>query len=383
MPITLRRLCKNAESSYNMKLIAGRGGLDCTVRWVHMVEDSGIPDLLHGSELIFTTGIGYSGNDWLEPFVKELKEHNAAGIAVNLGPHIDSIPPKVIVYCEEHNFPLFTLPWEIHLIDITYEFCRRIIASEEQETSIADAMRGLIFDREKRAENIEALGRQGFDENAGYTIIAVSSAGDKSVAFALKGDAHIWKILRRSKYRTAAFYQGDCVIIVRQNTVDEELKRMIVELNALEAAGESNFLVGISEKQEGLGTLPDCYKQCISALSAGKITGQRVTLYSNIGIYKLIFGVEDRSVLRDYADKTLGALIKIDDSTDSDYVSTLRIYLEKNGSVLQTAELLGIHRNTVNYKLKSIREILGISLDNEDRMNLLLAFHVLDVLNLK
>lgn len=380
MPITLRRLCKNAESSYNMKLVAGRGGLDSTVRWVHMVEDSSIPDLLHGSELIFTTGIGYSGSDWLQPFVQELKEHDAAGLVVNLGPHIDSIPPKVIVYCEEQDFPLFTLPWEIHLIDITYEFCRRIIANEEQETSIIDAMRGLIFDREKHAEYIEALGRQGFDENAGYTLIAVSSVSDKSVSLALKGGAHIWKILRRSKYHTATFYHGDCVIIVRQNTVDNELKRMIAELNALE---ESNFLVGISEKQENLGSLPDCCKQCISALSVGKITGQRVTLYNDIGIYKLIFGVEDRSVLRDYVDKMLGALIKIDDSTDSDHISTLKTYLESNGSVLQTAEQMGVHRNTVNYKLKSIREILGVSLNDEDRMNLLLAFHVLDVLNLK
>lgn len=379
MPITLRRLCKNAESSYNMKLVAGRGGLDCAVRWVHMVEDSGVPDLLHGSELIFTTGIGYSGSDWLQPFVQELKEHDAAGLVVNLGPHIDSIPPKVVVYCEEQDFPLFTLPWEIHLIDITYEFCRRIIANEEQETSLANAFRGMIFDGEKR-EYIETLKQSGFDENSDYTLIAVSSESGIKTSSALKNSSALRKILRRSKYHAAAFYQGGCAITVRQSTADEELKRMIAELNALD---ESDFLVGISEKLEGFGSLSDCYRQCISALSAGKISGRRVTLYSDIGIYKLIFGVEDRSVLRDYADKMLGALIQLDDTTDSDHVLTLKTYLESNGSVLQTAERLGVHRNTVNYKLRSIREILGISLNDEDRMNLLLAFHVLDVLNLK
>lgn len=44
MAITLKRLCKNAESSYNMILAAGRNGLESVVRWVHMVEDSGVPD---------------------------------------------------------------------------------------------------------------------------------------------------------------------------------------------------------------------------------------------------------------------------------------------------------------------------------------------------
>lgn len=379
MSITLKRLCKNAESGYNMKLAAGRNGLDKTVRWVHMVEDSGVPDLLHGGELIFTTGIGYSGSDWLLPFIKELKEHDAAGLVVNLGPHIDSIPPKALVFCEEQDFPLFTLPWEVHIIDITYEFCRRIIDNEEQETTLVNALRGIIFDGERIGEYIELLERQGFDENADYTLIAVEIGGGKS-SYTSKSSSGLWKILRRSNRHTAAFFQGDCAITVRQNTTDDELKRMLAELNAVD---DHDFRVGISNKLEGLRALPRCYRQCVSALSAGRLMQRRVSLYDDIGIYKLLFGVDDRSVLKDYADKTLGALVKFDNSNDSDYVPTLKVYLECSGSVLRTAERLGVHRNTVNYKLKGVRDILGITLDEEDRMNLLMAFHVLEVFNLK
>lgn len=381
MAITLKRLCKNAEKSYNMKLAAGRDGMDSAVRWVHMVEDSGVPDLLRGGELIFTTGIGYSGSEWLLPFVRELKEHEAAGLVVNLGPHIDNIPPQVLVYCEEQDFPLFTLPWEEHIIDITYEFCRRIIDNEEQETSLVNALRGLILGGGKREEYIEVLEQQGFDENADYTLIAVYSESGRKTSAALKNNAALWKILRRSKYHTTAFFQGDCVITVRQNTSEDELKRMLAELN--NADGALDFRIGISEKQEGLGALASCYKQCVAALSAGKINGRRVAFYDDIGIYKLIFGVEDRGVLKDYVDKTLGELIKFDSSNASDHIPTLKAYLEHSGSVRQTAEKLGVHRNTVNYKLRAIREILGIELNEEDRMNLLMAFHVLETLDLK
>lgn len=380
MAITLKRLCKNAENSYNMKLAAGRNGLDSAVRWVHMVEDSGVPGLLHGGELIFTTGIGLTGNDKLLPFVKELKEHDAAGLVVNLGPYIDSIPPKVLVYCEEQDFPLFTLPWEIHIIDITYEFCRRIIDNEEQETSLVNALRGLIFGGERRGEYIEVLEQQGFEENSDYTLIAVDVGEGRTTASAMKNNAGLWKILRRSKRHTAAFYQSGCAVIVRQNTTAEERQGIIGELNAMD---EPAFHMGISEKLEGLNALSECYRQCVAALSASKITHRRVSFYDDIGIYKLIYGVSDRGVLKDYADKTLGALIKFDSLNDSDYVPTLKVYLESSGSVLQTAEKLGVHRNTVNYKLKCVREILGVALNEEDRMNLLLAFHVLEVLNLK
>lgn len=379
MAITLRKLCKNAESSYNMKLAAGRNGLDSAVRWVHMVEDSGVPGLLHGGELIFTTGIGLSGNDLLLPFVKELKEHDAAGLVVNLGPYIESIPPKVLVYCEEQDFPLFTLPWEIHIIDITYEFCRRIIDNEEQETSLVNALRGLIFGGDRRSEYIEVLEQQGFDTNSDYTLIAVEISGRKTTA-AAKSNSNLWRILRRSKRHTAAFFQGNCAIAVRQNTTEEELKRMLTELSTVD---EPDFRMGISDKREGFNALSECYRQCVSALSASKIMDKHVLFYDDIGIYKLIYGVENRNVLRDYVDKMLGKLIKFDNSNDSDYVPTLKVYLECSGSVLQTAEKLGVHRNTVNYKLKGAREILGIALDEEDRMNLLMAFHVLEVLNLK
>ena len=40
MPLMLSQLFKNAEKLYNIKLIAGKNGMENTVRWVHMVEDA-------------------------------------------------------------------------------------------------------------------------------------------------------------------------------------------------------------------------------------------------------------------------------------------------------------------------------------------------------
>ena len=52
MAISLSQLCEDAEKSYSMRLVAGSGGMENTVRWVHIVEDSEVPDFLHGNELI-------------------------------------------------------------------------------------------------------------------------------------------------------------------------------------------------------------------------------------------------------------------------------------------------------------------------------------------
>lgn len=380
MAITLAQLCRNAEKNYNMKLIAGRGGMDNTVRWVHMVEDSEVPDFLHGNELVFTTGIGHLGNDWLEQFVKSLKEHKAVGLVVNLGPHIGAIPPRVISYCEENDFPLFTLPWQVRIIDITYNFCRKIIDNEEAETTLAGAFRNLIFSPDKRENYAAALERMNFTENASYVVLAMSVGEDKSAAVQLLRNNRfgLWRLLKRSKSPVALFFQDDKLISVRQNADRDEISRLIKALS--EISPELKLNIGISERGDGYLGVPNCYKEAVSALEAAKIKGCQAMPYRNIGVYKLLFGVENKAILRSYIDDTLGNLIKYDSLNATDYENTLRVYLECNGSVQMTAERLNVHRNTVNYKMKVIREILGIEMNDEDKMNILLAFRAQEIL---
>lgn len=354
--------------------------MDNTVRWVHMVEDSEVPDFLHGNELVFTTGIGHLGNDWLEQFVKSLKEHKAVGLVVNLGPHIIEIPPRVISYCEENDFPLFTLPWQVRIIDITYNFCRKIIDNEEAETTLAGAFRNLIFSPDKRENYAAALERMGFSENASYVVLAMSVGEDKSDAVQLLRNNRfgLWRLLKRSKSTTALFFQDDKLISVRQNADRDEISRLIKALSEL--TPELKLNVGISERGEGYLGVPNCYKEAVSALEAAKIKGCQAMPYRNIGVYKLLFGVENKAILRSYIDDTLGNLIKYDSLNSTDYENTLQVYLECNGSVQVTAERLNVHRNTVNYKMKVIREILGIEMNDEDRMNILLAFRAQEIL---
>ena len=112
MAVTLDKLYISIEEKYNMKLVAGKDGLKNVIRWVHMVEDSEVPNFLHGNELIFTTGIGRLDTaDKILEFVQGLQKHNAAGLVMNLGPYIKKVPTVVVDYCERNGFPLFTLPW--------------------------------------------------------------------------------------------------------------------------------------------------------------------------------------------------------------------------------------------------------------------------------
>jgi len=107
MAITLSQLCANTEKKYSMKLIAGHAGMGNT-----------------------------------------------------------SVPSQAIVFCEQNGFPLFTIPWKTRIIDISYEFCRRIIANEKRESTIADAFRGIIRNPATADDYSSMLNRAGFYDDS-------------------------------------------------------------------------------------------------------------------------------------------------------------------------------------------------------------------------
>ena len=381
MSILLSRLCANTEKTYNMKLVAGQNGLENPVRWVHMVEDVDAAGFIHGNELVFTTGIRQQGLEWIFGFVVSLRESGAAGLVLNIGPYITSVPPQVIVYCEKNNFPLFTMPWEEHIIDVTYDFCHRIVRNEELETGVATAFRNLIFSPENREGYQSTMLRSGFHNESSYTAAAISIASETETRA-----AELWKkyqfdfgrILRRSRYSVCIFLQENSLIVIRQNSPPEEMRELILSLEKLLSAGEK-IHAGISRSAEGWLSVPALYNEAVSALTVARQRGKTAEEYSNIGVYKILFGVKDRAVLNDYVKTALGPLIEWDARSGTDYTETLRRYLENEGSVQATAAAMNVHRNTINYKMKMIRDILGNDLKDSDRMNCLLAFCIMNM----
>ena len=85
--------------------------------------------------------------------------------------------------------------------------------------------------------------------------------------------------------------------------------------------------------------------------------------------------IDDRDIIEEYYDKTIHPLLEYDKNNDTDLTIVLRSYLNHNGSVKETADELYVHRNTINYKLTRISEILHMDLSKLDiRLQLSVGF---------
>lgn len=386
MAATLRALCKYSKENYAMNLICGEQNLNNLVGWVHMLEDPATAAFLHGQELIFTTGIGHENTDWLLDFAKGLVRYGASGWVINLGPYIESLPKGLVAYCREVKFPLFTIPWSTRIVDITNDFCRKIIKAEETEVSIVSAFKNAIFFPESLEESRAILNRKEFDTEGIYTVAALQlqvptqeqySGFDKSVRL------HLTKALI-GHHENFAIFRHDRFLIVLLQSFPESMIRSALQktmtICEVEAKG-FEIIAGVSQGAVGIDSLPGSYRRALSVLKIAKKQKEKLLCYEDIGIYQLLIEIENTRVLSTFYEENLRALDDFDEKNGTDYLDTLRRYLEQNGSVQAVAKDMFVHRNTINYKLKKIKEILNCELDYQDGVRLLLALKARELLS--
>ena len=386
MAIRLEKLFKQAAHPYEMKLIAGKGGIGNIINWVHMIEDDQVAEFLRGNELIITTGIAHNTEAWLNGFAHRLFHNQTSGLILNIGPYINTVPQDVIDFCNHSNFPLFTIPWHIRLVDVTRDFCRRIIKSEQTEIGLSSAFKNAIFFPEDVSQYQAQLERHGFNASSYFCAVVLSiNSYDESRR---KEDIaavrfRIENVVNRFGDKYNIFSQDNRLNLVLAKFSDKDIAACMNSVIEYYQSCRLGYKlhIGIGQNVEGLSNLARSYKQASSALHMAVKSDQARVYYQQLGIYKILLSTEDSTVLSEVYNDVLGKLADYDVAKNTDYMSTLKVYLENDASVQAVAKLSFVHRNTINYKLNKIKEITGYDIAREeDRLKIMLAFMIKDIL---
>ena len=135
---------------------------------------------------------------------------------------------------------------------------------------------------------------------------------------------------------------------------------------------------GIGRPAESLSALSEAYQQAQRALVVGQEIhgGHAVTHFDQLGVFRLLSLIPDSNELRSYVDEVLGPLADSADVDSSDLRETLRVLLETNLNVAESARRLHFHYNTMRYRIGKLERLLGpFTTDPTLRLNLLLALH--------
>ncbi|WP_075721420.1 PucR family transcriptional regulator [Roseburia sp. 499] len=390
MAVELSRLMKKV-SHMDITLLAGEQGLSNMVSWVHMIETKEASSFLEGGEIAFTTGIGLNNGLSILDLVENIWENNASGIVLNIGPFLERIPQEIIDFGNSHDFPIFSVPWKIHIAEIMRIFSSMITKSEQANLEIAAAFKNAIFFPKQEELFVVPLSQHGFHINWNYytCVIRIIDSAQNTISqkrlenICLDVDNH----LQHRKYKKfAIFYNENQLIAITGNYSEEMMNSFTNDMHEyLSRYLQKNeqFFISIGKCTKSIRCLYKSYHQALSIQNfmENKKDSSNMLAYSNMGIYKLLMGVEDNEILEEYYEKTIQPLIEYDQKNNSDLANVLWTYLRNDGSVKETADELFVHRNTINYKLNRVAEILDMNLSSLDtRLQLTLGFMLQDML---
>jgi DNA-binding PucR family transcriptional regulator len=102
-----------------------------------------------------------------------------------------------------------------------------------------------------------------------------------------------------------------------------------------------------------------------------------VLCFESLGVYRMLSSVTDPAGIEGFMNEQLGPLIEYDRHHNSSLLLTLARYFDSGCNYDEAADALSVHRNTLKYRLKRIRELLGRDpQDGSARLDLHLATKV-------
>jgi DNA-binding PucR family transcriptional regulator len=377
MSIILSDLFHATQKTYQLQLLAGATGLNTPIDWVQFTEDSATTDFLKGGELIITTGMSADSEAWLYDFITRLIAQKSAGLILNTGRYlfVEAISAAVIDLCTEHHFPLFSMPWKIPLATIMQDYGNRIFMQSYQEDRTTMAFSRLLLHPDDPEAAIDTLNSLGYETAARYLVTVCSAPAIP---------ARLTAQLRQVAPRCYRFRLGEASVIIFQNPDRDALTQAFSAFDADPLTSPAPSLCfGSGELTDSLATLHRSYEQAVFALKAARQQQLRQLRFSDLGLFKVFFAVPDPALLANLADDSLSRLEAHDARGQSSLTATLRLYLEHDGSIQAVADASFTHRNTINYRMKKIRQLLNMDLITmEEKFNLALAFKIKDYLAL-
>ena len=380
MALTVRDLTK-LQCFNHMKLIAGEGGLGNKVKGMGILDYELMPEYIDDFLKTFTPGdfvlcsflYQYCCNkpEEILPMVKALADYGAAGIGCKtiLYPQL---PPEVLKFANERNFPVFSFGKDTYYENIVYEI------SDAIQTDDRNLLTG---------ENIDAMILGTLSKNRVYTIA-------KNLRISFRGQCRAYFISRDSdgfrenvpRYCSSFYLNRNIgnkgILTPYRNgmfmllTASKDEERAF-EIMAEDILGYLNipepFSCCASRLHRPFESLDKCFRESYNTYLASLAEERNYESFDDIGVYEILVNDRNSAQMEEYMLRYLAPIMD-----KPDYMETAFILVKCGGDIAKAAASYGCHQNTIRYKIARMRELTGSCGETEQEfyMNLSLAVRI-------
>ena len=378
------------------KLIAGENGLYRNISWPYVKTTDSITEWLYGGELLFATYSYIDEDDRnISLLLKECIEKRVSGIVFLIDiKFMDKISQDVINKANEENLPLFVMPWNVKLIDITQEIYMKIEQKKEECRNAKHFLESILFSQDNN-QDVQELSQLHNIKLRKLQYVCIFKIEIEKNNFNYKDDinkkiiSNLNEILCIEKYTIIPMDYVNHLMILVSFDEKEDGYKSIEHVEAVfdivkSIYEKAKIFLGFSRVRESNSEIKKSYEEAVKALSMiNEDNNKTIVKYSELGITKLLFQLSDLNDIDKYCYENLGPLIEYDKKHEVNLIGTLKCYFQNNRHLLKTSQDLYIHRNTLIYRLSTIKDLLQKDLDdamiNLELFNSILIYEFLNI----
>ena len=370
------------SSLKSMELVAGADGLSRRISWIYFADTVNLEDCIKwvdSCDLFVTTGKNLNGN--MDEFCKImplLNKKGISGVLFNTGAFVFDIPENVKKCADDLMLPIFCLPWDNKLVDVTKQLCHYIISSEETHDQHSSFLSKLLFDDKIEESTLAQMILDiDFDFSHPYQIYYFHFYLPEEFKTRLTGEPNY--LLNLNKY-TYSLLQEQIAATHMSIMMTEHNGNLIVLAKATQSFFNlvSQAIKNAQDKLQhhyqgvrivcGVGrscTSPYDYRKSYSeAIKASEIAmaDRRFTpiaRFEEAGLFSLLTSVSSSYYLKTFYNKVLQRILEYDRDNGSDLFETMLNLLESSFSIQEVSSKMYLHKNTVKYRINKIESLLG------------------------
>ncbi len=386
----LRDVMKLSELS-GFRLIAGEGGLDREVNACEII-DFEFADGIEFSreEMFYGNSIGLTSLMFAryDPsmILDAVKQLDGMGVAcLSYKPiFFRELPEEVLAYSETNNFPIYEITDDAFFEDIVLAVKKEAgldMTEKEVEEAFEKVLKDSISDNECARLMHMVLPKSGEYLQA----VCFESIGETKTSVDPFDRDHMVRYSRRlsldpryaDRVTFERFRQGGLVFLARNEENGGDMDVLLKDVAVATGLPLDEAIAGMSGVV-GKDDFRRAVKEAFWALQAASVNGTKTQKYRDMGVYRLLAPQMSSDTLVNSAKRFLDPLLGSEDEDLRTLLVTAKEYVISGFDLNEAAEKLFCHKNTVRYRVRRIRDILGESLDEEDfRESLALSVRVL------
>jgi hypothetical protein len=119
--------------------------------------------------------------------------------------------------------------------------------------------------------------------------------------------------------------------------------------------------VSLGSAVDSAGALSQSLEEAERALAVGRTLDitDRPLVFEHLGVYRVLLGPNSSRDRQEFVEEALGAVIRYDLQHGTDLLETLRAWVMADYNVNEAAQGMFMHTNTLRYRLKRLRALLG------------------------